>query len=402
MKVCFYTAQYCSEPIRRVQLGIGYLGAYLQRELPELDIAYALTHKDAIAFNPDVLCVSSTSQVLSDAVALAGKLPKAKKILGGYHVSALPHLLPKEFDIGVVGEGESTLFSLLRLDDWSNVPGTCNKPPVDRLDMAGIPFPYRDRKGNGNEYMFTSRGCPFNCIYCASSRNWGKVSAAPPERVVEEIKLLRTEYKATHITMLDDLFAYSVSRLDRIVTLMEREKLAGQVRFHGFVRANLVSEEMVKLLKRMGFVSVRFGAETMGPELLKFLKNGPASPEDAQRTVDICHKHGLNVGASLVFGSPSETERDLDLTFDFLQRNRGKVGISGFYLLTPYPGTELWDIAVKKGLVSEDMDWSRLSLDFLKPEFDWRRAVYMNADVIPVDRFKQIVHRFRSTFLKGR
>ena len=401
MKVCFYVTRYKSQPIQRVQLSIGYLGSYLQRAYPDLTICYALTYAEALKFQPDVLCVSSTSQVIADASGIARRFPKAKKILGGYHISALPHLLPKEFDVGVVGEGEKTLAALIGADDWTGIPGTCGNPPVERLCVSELQFPYRDTRGHGQEFMFTSRGCPYRCIYCASSKNWGKVSSASPERVVEEIDMLVTNYGAKHITMLDDLFASSASRLDDIVELMNKKDLLGKLTFHGFVRANLVSERVVELLKAMGFTSVRFGAETMGPQLLEFLKNGSVTPDDGQRTVDLCHKHGLKVGASLVFGAPSETEKDLQLTFDFLMRNKGKVGVSGFYMLTPYPGTKLWDMAMEKGLVSEDMDWSRLALDFLKPEFDWGRAVYMNADTVPIDRFKQIVAKFRGTFLKG-
>lgn len=409
MRVCFYAASYPSQPIKRVPLGISYLMEALRSVPSVTDCTCAMTVEEAVKFNPDIFCVSSTSQVINDAIVAAESVyavSRAYCILGGYHVSAMPHRLPDIFDAGVIGEGEKTIVELVsrpRLE-WNLIPGTCGRSWVrtdrpSRLKAHEIPIPHRDRFGNGKEFMFTSRGCPFKCVYCASSKNWGKAIYMPAEQVVNEMNVLVNDYGAKHITLLDDLFSYSTSRLVDIVDLMKRSGILGKVTFNGFVRANLVTFEMARLMKLMGFTSVRFGAETMGPDLLKFLKKDTAIPEDAERAVDIFSSHSIPVGVSFVFGTPGETESDLEATFQFLKKNRKKAQISGFYLLTPYPGTELWDIAVAQGLVDECMDWSRLSLDMLKPEFNWDDAIYMNDSIIPLGRFKQIIKRFKKTFL---
>ena len=164
----------------------------------------------------------------------------------------------------------------------------------------------------------------------------------------------------------------------------------------------LNQREMADLLKEMGFYFVRFGAESASPRVLSKLKCGTVRVAQLQKTVDLCNERGLKVGASFVFGTPGEREEDLTETFNFLLTNRGKLVLAGFYLLTPYPGTELWDWAKGRGIVREEMDWTRLALDLRKPEFDWSRAVYLNDDCIPVRRFQQILQGFRDEYQPGR
>jgi anaerobic magnesium-protoporphyrin IX monomethyl ester cyclase len=424
MRIAFYCAHYPSESLTQLPLGLAYLGAYLEREglASRAECGYAQTHQEALDFRPDVLCISSTSQVIDDACALAAaarqQLPKTRTVLGGYHVTALPHRLGAQFDVGVLGEGEATLAELCRAlqsGAWSpadlrRIPGICFPGPDGRVettprrppiaDLDSLPLPHRHFPAGAQDgYMFTSRGCPYRCIYCASSVHWGHCRYHSPERVVREMEELHAAHGATRIYLLDDLFASDQGRLRAIAELLRRRGLLGRISFHGFVRSNLVDREMARLLAELNFHFVRFGAESGSQRVLDQLKKETVLVAQHQAAVDLCNQYGLPVGASFVFGTPGETERDLSRTFDFLARNRGRCQLAGFYLLTPYPGTELWQWAAERGLVSEDMDWRRLALDFTKPEFDWGRAVYLNADTIPLERFQGIVERFRAAFI---
>ena len=427
MKIAFYCTRYASEDLSQLPLGIAYLGSYLEQQglVRRSDICYANSHAEVLAFSPDVLCVSSTSQVITDAFALAEKVhgayPTAKCILGGYHITALPRQLRAPFDVGVLGEGELTLAELIRglqanqwNDEWlRSIEGICfrdvtgslvttpRRQQITRLDT--LPLPHRHFGDKAPEvYMFTSRGCPYRCIYCASAVHWDTCRYHSPARVVQEIETLHARHGARRIYLLDDLFAANKKRLRAIADLLDERGLLGKLSFHGFVRANLMDEEVAQLLARLKFNYVRFGAESASQRILTKLKKGSVLVAQAQATVDLCRKYDLPVGAAFVFGTPGETERDLSDTFDFLARNRGKLNLSGFYLLTPYPGTELWLWAHERGIVSESMDWSRLALDFTKPEFDWDRAIYLNDETLPLARFKEIVERFRDAFLLGK
>jgi radical SAM superfamily enzyme YgiQ (UPF0313 family) len=117
MKICLYCARKEEENIKTRPLGIAYIAAFLIKEkiVKEQDLLIADTLDEAIKFNPDLLGISSVSQVIANATHFAEKCKQATgclTVLGGYHISCLPKSLPVEFDIGVIGEGEVT-FSIL-------------------------------------------------------------------------------------------------------------------------------------------------------------------------------------------------------------------------------------------------------------------------------------------------
>ena len=136
---------------------------------------------------------------------------------------------------------------------------------------------------------------------------------------------------------------------------------------------------------------VRFGAESGSDRVLAKIKTGSIRVADNQRAIDLLDKHGLGPRAAFMVGIPGETEEDLLKTIGFIKRNEGKMAVSGFYLMTPFPGTPVWDQALERGLVSEDMDWSRLNLAFDSPDFRWDDFLYLNEDSLPRDRFLAVL-----------
>ena len=120
-RVCLYCARFQNEEFGVEPLGLGYLVSYLihQGIVAEGDIRVVDTIEDAIAFQPDVLGVSAVSQVLADARNFALRCKEATgclTVLGGYHVTCVPHRLPAEFDVVVLGEGEVTFAEVGNLD----------------------------------------------------------------------------------------------------------------------------------------------------------------------------------------------------------------------------------------------------------------------------------------------
>ena len=211
--------------------------------------------------------------------------------------------------------------------------------------------------------MFSSRGCPYNCSFCASTRFWkNNVRFFSAEYVVNEIKELVNKYHVNSIFFYDDLFIANKTRLKKIVELLKKENLLNKVQFSCACRANLVKEDVIILLKKMNVKSVGMGLESGCDKSLKYLKGDNITVKDNQNAINILKKYGISVSASFIIGNPKETKKEILETFDFIKKNN--LDFVEIYVLTPFPGTPVWNYAKNKGLVSEDMDWDKLNVVF--------------------------------------
>jgi len=393
-------------------LGIGYLASYLGARADTVPASLEVLPTESVAelldFKPHIVGIGSVTSCFHHAAQMATRIKQAlgaRVVAGGHHVSALPHRLPDCFDAAVIGEGEETLRELVAATaqgGWtpevlSRIAGIAyrdgqrivineRRPLIDPLDSLPHPIRTPNPTRPDEATIFTSRGCPYRCVFCSSARHWRRFRAFSAHYVVAEIEeILGAQPEITQFYILDDLFIANRDRLRHMVELLEAKGLNSRLAFRGFVRSNLVDEECCELLRRMNCREVRFGAESASPRILDQLKVGTASVEDHQRCIDLCRSYGIAVSASYMVGNPNETEDDLRLTYDFILRNEGKAGVEGFYLATPLPGTPLWDDCLRRGLVSENMDWGRLNLSFDNPDFDWGDFVYVN-DAMPRQR----------------
>ena len=118
-----------------------------------------------------------------------------------------------------------------------------------------------------------------------------------------------------------------------------------------FVRSNIFTKDLAVKMKAMGFKQVRFGAESGSDRVLKVLGKG-ATVNDHQKAIDIGNTVGLKVSASFMYGLPSETSGDLKMTRDFIEKNKGKLKVEGWYRFKAFPGTSFFN---GEDLTREDM-----------------------------------------------
>jgi len=382
------------------QLGLGYIASYL-RKYGNFNHIVIIDKENLIRGikreKPDIVGISSVTTEFQEAKRVSGEI-KSKfdipTIIGGVHISMLPNSLPKSFDIGVIGEGEQTMLELVQLYEKT---GELKKNKLKRINgiifrergkiiltkprklirpLDSIPFPARDLFKMKEYYliprnipqivgklvigthMIPSRGCPYRCAFCASPKFWKSVRFYSAEYVVEEIKELIERYQIKYISFFDDLFIASKSRLKKIVKLIKEEKINEKARFGLWGRTNLITDEICKLLKEMGVDTIGFGFESGSEKILNYLKKSTATIKDSLRAIKLCKKYGFNIHGTFIIGNPNETKNDIEQTYKFIKNN--PIEQSNIYILTPLPGTEVWELAKKENKVSEDMNWSRL------------------------------------------
>lgn len=369
-------------------LGPAFLAASINRALPGAQVLLCERLEDVLREKPDLVGVSANTDNYAVAVAWAKKLKSALAapvILGGIHISLAPASLAPCFDLAVIGEGEDGAVEALRsylrygrfnYSDLRAVRGLaffhegrlCLTPPRPQAqDLSALAPPraelvpyYRARTAR---HLFTARGCPYSCDFCASSRLFQGYRALPAALVAEEIGRLVREENAARIIFYDDLLAADKRRLAALADELGRRGLLGSCRFTGSVRADLVDRETCALLVRLGFDLAAIGLESFSDGVLAFLNKKGLSGEVNQRALDLLADHGIAALGLFMFGVPPETAADVELTLEAVGRNAaaGKLSDAYWSLLAPYPGTRTWDQAAARGIVKPDMDWSLFS-----------------------------------------
>jgi len=397
-------------------MGLFYLAAFAEKYYPE---KLEFTLQTRIDFVPDpqadLLAVSSMTRGYPKALELARQTkeacPHLPIIIGGCHISALPHTLPEVFDLAVLGEGEETFLELLQIfaakgsfkpEDLAGVKGIAYhqdgkvvinpaRPLIDPLDK--IPIPKRDLWDISErvKWISSSRGCPFNCIFCALAQTRHRRFSAP--RVMEEIMAVKQQYNPDLIVFQDDLFMLNKTRIEEIIKMMKQEGLKKDTCFGVTLRADLVDEETVHLLQEMNAKMVYMGIESGSEKILNYLKSGNLKLAQVEKALDLLTQGGIKVEGSFILGAPDETREDLLETYNFIFNHykAGKLTFASINFLTPFPGGKLWKYAEDLGKVSEDMDFSRLELTL--NQFDPYRSVYLNKQ-IPLAEFCDYVGFF--------
>lgn len=393
-------------------LGAGYLSAYLKSRMGNVETSLSLLSDDAHAaierHRPDIVGITSTSRFFtrqketSRAVKEHFGLPV---VWGGVHLSITPSDLPGDADVGVLGEGEETLAELLEnfrgglfrnLDRIRGIvyrkEGTLvvnePRPPIEALD--DVPPPDLDLLGVswGPEHrgvMITSRGCPYRCRFCASSRYWNRTRLHSPDYVVREMESIVRRYKVREILIYDDFFTISKARVaaiaDRIGTIPSLRGL----RFECLSRADRFDDSLARDLKRMGVYRIAFGIESGCQKTLDYLKNGTLTLDQARRAVRIARDHRFECVGSFIIGSPAETAEEIEETLTFI-RGLGLDGVQ-ITIATPFPGTELWEDGKRAGRITGD-DWSDAYyvMHSNSPDFDLVGSLEGKTVLSPIDR----------------
>jgi radical SAM superfamily enzyme YgiQ (UPF0313 family) len=371
-------------------LGLAYIGAVLERDGYDVTIIDAPiscdSQEDVIkklqSMEPNVIGVTSTTPSIGDAVSLITKIkqkmPDSVTVLGGCHITFLPEETMgtcPAIDIGVIGEGEATMLELVHsieggrpLDAVDGIAvrdgGKIRRTRPRRLieDLDRLPFPARhllpmekytalgERTPIGN--VITSRGCPFRCIFCASSRLYGNTfRARSAENVLEEVSELVDKYRINFIEFVDDTFTINKKRSFRLAELLR--KLDVSWAFGS--RVDTVSSELLQAFRRAGALMFYMGIESASDRVLRLLRKG-ISLEQIRSAISSAKKAGLETAGSFIIGTPGESKEEAMASIEFAIRSG--IDYAQFTAMTPYPGTEVYEFA-KANRLLETEDWSK-------------------------------------------
>lgn len=341
--------------------------------------------------NPDAVGITVTNIQLLDCVEVAKiakqVCPSAKVIFGGPHV----HLYPEEtiafdfVDFVFIGEAEWAVTDLLNLwgktGGYGAVPGLYYKgsggimrgAPVElHDDLDRLPFPARSLS-KLNLYvsplthkkmvtaMITSRGCTFQCTYCARVHLGKRFRARSADNVVDEMQECR-RLGIDHIRIYDDTFTLDRQRvLDICRAIQSRNiRVSWDIRAH----VNTLDKEMLEALKQSGCQLICFGIESGNDEILKKIKKGIVK-EKAAEIFRLTKKTGIKTLAYFMLGFPGESREQMLETIDFAKRL--DPDFCHFAILMPFPGSAIYEEGLSKKIFPHDV-WRRFAAE-PRPEF---------------------------------
>ena len=364
------------------RLGLPLLGALLERELgirPKIYFQETMRVNWNEISKADLVGISTITSTAPEAYGILDRIKQIGDIpvvMGGPHVSFLPEeALEKGADFVVRGEGEETLLELVKYlssgeGALSRIPGLSyteagtfhhNDDRSHIEDLSSLPWPdlslIEGREKSRIVPVVTSRGCPFNCTFCAVTGMFGRrYRFRDTDDIIAELEHLYSLNPKGTFFFYDDNFTASPSHTKELLTAMKEKGITP--RWTAQARVDVVKdEELMRLMRETGCLFLYLGLESINPATLQSYRKSQ-TVEDIVEAVKVIHEHKIKVHGMFVLGSDEDDRATIRETVRFAK----KTGIDTvqFLILTPIPGTEFY-----REMCSQDRifvnDWSKFS-----------------------------------------
>jgi anaerobic magnesium-protoporphyrin IX monomethyl ester cyclase len=360
--------------------------------------------KDRIGqWSPDVVGInipfSGWSKGAFEVASIVKKIDKdIVTVLDGQYPSARPEecVTDPNIDFAVIGEGEYTISELVNeLKEGSTqtlrkIKGlaflengkTVITPPRPAIeDLDSLPFPARhllpmDKyfadvketplRGEINKpwtTMITTRGCPYDCVFCTVHIVMGKKwRSRSPENVVDEIEQLIQTYRIKQIDFYDENMTLDKKRMENICDLIVERGLDIEWYTPNGVRADTLDENLLRKMKKSGCKRIRVAPESGVQRVVDQIVKKKQKLTEVEKVVALSKKVGIKVGAFFVLGLIGETKEDINETIKYAYKLR-KLGVDKFYfsIATPIYGTELYEQAEQGGFLRDNFSYESLA-----------------------------------------
>ncbi|MFC1986966.1 B12-binding domain-containing radical SAM protein [Chloroflexota bacterium] len=340
-------------------------------------------------------------------------------VLGGHGPSPEPEYFLKKTgaDVIIIEEGDITVVDLLDACEHKRSLSTVNgiaylnggylvktKPQELIKDLDSIPWPawdlfpmdyyslFRRPHIKNNERAFhilSGRGCPFKCNFCYRMEKGFRPRAA--ESIIEEIQILKKDYRISYIDFLDELL---MSSEKRTIMLCEAFIQAGlNIKWSCNGRLNFAKPEVLKTMKKAGCVFINYGIESVDDHMLNVM-NKNLTVDQITKGIEATLAEGISPGFNIIFGNIGETPEILQKGVEFLLKYDDHSQLRTIRPVTPYPGCDLYYYAIEKGL--------------LKDCADFYENKHINSDLLSVnftdlsdDEFHRVLFEANKTLLKN-
>lgn len=357
--------------------------------------------------------------------------PKPLYWMGGHLPSPEPEYFLRKFkaDFVVIGEGENSVKELIKVyeekgkyADFHNVKGIAfiNKKDgtyvynkrreliqdVDRITWPAwdlftmenhvlYPMPNSERNDRSMS-MLSGRGCPFRCNFCYRMDAGFRPRAT--DEIIKEMKFLKDTYGITYIEFDDELLMSSIKRTEEICIAMLENNINMKWNCNGRLNYSSKNINMLKLMKEAGCVYINYGIESIDDDALKRM-NKNLTVDMITRGVENTLEVGISPGLNIIFGNIGETREILEKDVEFLLKYDDHAECRTIRPVTPYPGTDLYNYAIKTGRIKNIEDFyenKHLNSDLLTCNFttlsddEYYEALHWANSVLLENHLKQI------------
>jgi Fe-S oxidoreductase len=425
-------------------IDLAHIAAYLRNDLrisvfiydAAVTGSYSQLLNEMSEYNPEIIIMNCTTPTLYNdlelSIDLKQSLPQTHIIVFGLHASVNPsdififdsrrtgvdYILLNEFEVTAL----ELCQKILNDEPLENIPGVAYidsadvvhrnlREAIKTLDELGLPA--RDLIDNNfyrlqynNEpytIIQTSRGCFNSCTYCtATIGNNKKVVYRSVPSIIAEIKEIKEQYHLNNVMFLSDTFTASKKWVIELCNEIIKKNI--KIKWMANSRVDTIDFETALLMKKAGCWIVSLGIESANNDILKNVKKN-TTEEQITTAIKIFKKAKIKMIGYFMFGLPGETKQTIKNTIKFARKS--DVDFGYFYIATPYPGTEFYNLVVENGWLkskewnryfngdSDVIDYPDLTVDELKKAV---RSAYFNFYFNVKRIFKRIIE-IRSFYL---
>lgn len=291
-----------------------------------------------IEWEPDFLGMTATTPDINATVTVCELVkvfdPDIVTIIGGPHVTAIgldsPHV-----DHVVRGRGEVALCDIVAGPGYQ-VP--LDAPAYDLLNYEQYPFTDPTRGQVRTASIMSSQGCPFDCAFCFHDKELRNKAV---QDFISETRYLYETHGVRYFFIYDETFLLGKKRT---IEILERLREFKDAHFHCQTRVGMVTNDLAATMRESGIVCVTMGIESGSQQMLDGISKG-TSKEDGYKSCMILRDADIETKSCFIFGLPYETHETVHETIDFAKN--ADLCIANFNIMTPYPGTVVYDMTVR-------------------------------------------------------